>query len=398
MVQYIDLKIIFYYALAIVCFVSAAEVYAQSYVTRAETVTLLFSAMNQEVPKAHISVAIYPDVVPNSWYAQYMYAALDTGIIDSEPKTGLLYPHRPVTRAQFLKMATLAFALPVGLPHSYLDSQPHMWFNQYIGLAEEYDLFEARGNSHIFPERFIQSEEASKIISTLQQNNPNLRHIQKSDMVLTLQNRLLKSAPLQTVLQINTPFAQNLTDVENAKPTAGYVQSGIIKQAMMKLLNQNTELADTTRNELLQSVNAERAKYGITPLRYNKKLEAAGQAFAHDMWKRGYFSHFTPEGESFVDRIRAAKYMEPNEDECSCINTQFSLVSESAPADKCTCTPRFSVGENIAKGQFTVKQVMDEWMNSPGHRKNILQPQYTEVGFGLYGTVWVQNFGQIRFD
>jgi len=50
------------------------------------------------------------------------------------------------------------------------------------------------------------------------------------------------------------------------------------------------------------------------------------------------------------------------------------------------------VGENIANGQRSVSQVMLEWMNSPEHKKNILDPDFTEVGFGYYNDHWVQLF------
>jgi len=61
-----------------------------------------------------------------------------------------------------------------------------------------------------------------------------------------------------------------------------------------------------------------------------------------------------------------------------------------------------TIGENIAEGQFSVDEVMRTWMNSPAHRKNILNPSFTDLGVGLvasrgkdgkYRVAWVQNFG-----
>ena len=66
------------------------------------------------------------------------------------------------------------------------------------------------------------------------------------------------------------------------------------------------------------------------------------------------------------------------------------------PSAACTCTPRFALGENIAKGQKTVKQVMDEWMGSHDHRANIIHGAFDEVGIGIVGDVWVQDFGRVE--
>ncbi|MNR50485.1 Cysteine-rich secretory protein family protein [compost metagenome] len=49
-------------------------------------------------------------------------------------------------------------------------------------------------------------------------------------------------------------------------------------------------------------------------------------------------------------------------------------------------------GENIAKGQRTPEEVVKDWMNSPGHRKNILNPHYTMIGVGYFSGLWVQEF------
>ena len=127
------------------------------------------------------------------------------------------------------------------------------------------------------------------------------------------------------------------------------------------------------RAEMLARVNEARKKAGVAPLRANARLDQAAQRHAEDMLARGYFAHQSPEGKTVRERARAAGYDWRN------------------------------IGENIAEGQFSVAEVMDTWMHSPGHRRNILDPDFKELGVGLalgrngnYRVVWAQVFGTRR--
>jgi uncharacterized protein YkwD len=126
-------------------------------------------------------------------------------------------------------------------------------------------------------------------------------------------------------------------------------------------------------SEVLSLVNVERAKVSCKPLTLNGKLNAAAQAHTTDMATHNFFSHNSQDGRSPFDRITAAGY------------------AYSAAA------------ENIAAGSTTAAAVMNQWMNSPGHKANILNCQYTELGVGYakgvnaeYGTYWTQDFGTPR--
>lgn len=131
---------------------------------------------------------------------------------------------------------------------------------------------------------------------------------------------------------------------------------------------------DRVRAEMLAQVNAARKKAGAPPLRSNSKLDLAAQRHAEDMLARNYFAHESPENKTVRDRARAAGY------------------------------DWRAIGENIAEGQFSVDEVMDTWLHSPGHRRNILDPGFKELGAGLalgrsgggYRVVWAQAFGAKR--
>lgn len=111
-------------------------------------------------------------------------------------------------------------------------------------------------------------------------------------------------------------------------------------------------------------VNQNRAAAGCKALTEDPRLDNAAQAHSVDMATQHYFSHTTPAGVTFDKREEAAGYPSPG-------------------------------GENIAMGQTSAQQVMTDWMNSPGHRANILNCSFTAIGIGLdtNGWYWTQDFG-----
>ncbi|WP_277875653.1 CAP domain-containing protein [Kribbella sp. VKM Ac-2569] len=118
--------------------------------------------------------------------------------------------------------------------------------------------------------------------------------------------------------------------------------------------------------------NQERAKAGCGPLRTNKSLTQAAEAHAADMVAQHYFAHNSLDGRSPFDRMKAAGFRGG------------------------------AMAENIAVGYTTAAAVVKGWMDSEGHRANILNCTYTMIGIGYdSGQVkpewgngsWVQDFG-----
>jgi uncharacterized protein YkwD len=107
-------------------------------------------------------------------------------------------------------------------------------------------------------------------------------------------------------------------------------------------------------------VNQERTKRGLKPLRVNRRLSKAAAGHARDMVNRDYFSHDSAGGGSFVDRIKRAGYVAAN----------------AFP----------SLGEDLAAGSGTLgsaRAIVKSWMESPGHRANILNRKFREMGIGV---------------
>ena len=128
----------------------------------------------------------------------------------------------------------------------------------------------------------------------------------------------------------------------------------------------NSSGTGSTAQQVVALVNSERAKAGCGPVTGHSLLDKAAQGHSDDMAARDFFDHTNPDGDGPGERITAAGY-------------------------------RWSTyGENIAMGQRTPEQVMDSWMNSPGHRANILNCSFKEIGIGIHnagGPYWTQVFG-----
>lgn len=148
----------------------------------------------------------------------------------------------------------------------------------------------------------------------------------------------------------------------------------VFAKSLEDFFNENTaDLQDinTVRALMLERLNQERLAQGLSALSFDPQLQIAAQGHADDMLNRSYYAHETPEGLTSHDRILATNY------------------------------DAMLTGENIAKGQFSVQEVMDAWMDSPAHRDNILTADFEEVGIGMalgknlngYEVIWVQNFG-----
>ncbi|MGG3451981.1 SafA/ExsA family spore coat assembly protein [Domibacillus aminovorans] len=118
--------------------------------------------------------------------------------------------------------------------------------------------------------------------------------------------------------------------------------------------------------EVIRLVSVERQKAGLKPLTQNWELSRVAQIKSQDMMKNKYFDHNSPT-----------------------YGTPFNMMKNFGITYK-------SAGENIAKGQTTPAAVMKAWMNSSGHKANILSKNFTQIGVGYEpnGNYWTQQFIQ----
>ena len=113
---------------------------------------------------------------------------------------------------------------------------------------------------------------------------------------------------------------------------------------------------------VFEMTNQARRAQGLPPFSQDAELTQVARAFSDDMLVRRFFDHTTPDGVSFDERL-ADRYRH-----------RVRLMGENI---------WYASGYNIGKIQQVAKEIVDDWMSSPGHRENILDPRFTHLGVGV---------------
>jgi uncharacterized protein YkwD len=175
--------------------------------------------------------------------------------------------------------------------------------------------------------------------------------------------------------RVNPPFLPStLAKVESITPP-------LITETSGCLAIQTTPTDELAEQHLVELVNQERAEVGVPPLKHTPSLDSAARAHSLDLSQDRYFQHDT------YDRI----------------NNQLSWVCAWSTRISHYFTNWSTIGENIAGGAYSPESAMSLWMNSSGHRANILRPEFWLIGVGYanggdYGAYWTQDFGRASGD
>jgi len=174
-------------------------------------------------------------------------------------------------------------------------------------------------------------------------------------------HRRLATVAALAALALCAPATAHADDCAGADVVPAADNAAVVGQATLCLLNQ------------------QRAANGVGPLVDNAALSTASAGYSQRMVSQGFFAHESPDGGTLVDRLTAVGY----------------LGGDAA----------WVVGENIGWGQAslaTPRSMVDAWMNSPGHRENLLSADYSQVGLGLalgtptdrtWGATYTTDFG-----
>lgn len=188
-----------------------------------------------------------------------------------------------------------------------------------------------------------------------------------------LLNKLIKSGQPVTgtkvVKEVNKAKQESVKKPTASKPsTPAKENTNSNSNTKADQKDTNASKADSSLNafekEVVELTNKERAKQGLKALSVDSKLSKSARAKSQDMKDKNYFSHTSPTYGSPFDQMK-----------------QFGITYKSA-------------GENIAQGQRSPQEVVTAWMNSEGHRANILNKSYTHIGVGYVksGNYWTQQF------
>ncbi|CAH0276584.1 hypothetical protein SRABI96_03851 [Peribacillus sp. Bi96] len=204
------------------------------------------------------------------------------------------------------------------------------------------------------------------------------KYTNKEDMQKVLDKYLAKyniTLPAAQVQQqqkpvekpVQTPVQQEVGKTNQAKPEATQAKPQAPEVTPEKSTDKKPETSSELsafEQEVVKLTNAEREKQGLAALKVDTELSKVARIKSQDMKDKNYFDHNSPTYGSPFDMMK-----------------QFGISYKTA-------------GENIAQGQQTPEEVVQAWMNSQGHRENIMNSSFTHIGVGYVesGNYWTQQF------
>jgi uncharacterized protein YkwD len=173
-------------------------------------------------------------------------------------------------------------------------------------------------------------------------------------------------------------FVGVIEDIRRISPSIGEVEDLIIKISLLPARNETK-----IEHEVFDLTNKERNAFGVSSLKYNTQLSQLAKDHSKDMQIRNYFLHETPEGLTPTDRA-VQKGISVTKNFGSYIQTG---IGENIMDIPITIIPILIISEDcfiVITNEQIASCTVDGWMKSPGHRANILNPSYDEIGVGTY--------------
>lgn len=201
---------------------------------------------------------------------------------------------------------------------------------------------------------------SKELISQAEMNELKKGAFTRGDMVYLSAAALRRPLNRKGGLLLDKLVAEKAVVKERAEAFLGKEEA---TESVSQSLPNQISAVGGIEGEVIRLVNEIRQKNNLNPLKPNEELMRLSKKNAEAMSSAGYFSHTSPTEGSFEQRMEKS-----------------GLSFRRA-------------GENIAKGHTSAQQVVDGWMNSKGHRENILNPEFTDIGVGYAsGDYWTQIF------
>ena len=314
---------------------------------------------------------IFSDVKSADWYNDTVTKLVNLGSISGYPD-GSFKPNNSMTKAEFIK------TLVSSLEYNDLAKTGSHWASGYISKGEELNIVDEGWLTNI--DKPISRYEMARIISnTLTYKNEAIpTDIAKYEPMIsdftTIPNSYLGETNGKQLSEcVLESYAKGIvTGYPNGSFEGGLTLTRAeASTVIIRVLYNNTRITpvlkdiESLEEGVLRLVNIERNKAGLKPLVASSELSKVALLKSEDMALFGYFDHISPN-----------------------YGTPFEMMTNQG----ITYT---AAGENIAKGHETAEDVVNAWMNSPGHKANILSPLFNKMGLGIYigdSTYWTQMF------
>ncbi len=296
-----------------------------------------------------------------------MQAMIDAGIITGY-SDGTYRPNANVTRGQFAVFLYRALNLEEG-PHVFSDVSRNSALATGINATVKAGIVTGFSDNTFKPNQNITRVEMAVMIDRALDYAGATKT--KGTLSFTDEKQIVSSSFRLAVMNMVGMNIINGYPDGSFKPTQAATRqhaAAFISRMLTALKEQGINLGISTLNafeqEVFRLVNIERAKMGLNALTIDMELSKVARLKSQDMKDNNYFGHTSPTFGSPSNMLK-----------------QFGISYKAA-------------GENIARGQTTPEMVVASWMNSSGHRANILSANYTHIGVGYVanGNYWTQIF------
>lgn len=319
-------------------------------ISRAEAMKVLVSMFGREANE--VSDTGFADVNDTDWYAPYIAAGKD--LLPGAEEGGRFLPNLPITRED--TVYALISGMKLNISVEYVDSSILEAYHDANEINVELKPYFAMA----IQKKLI----AGYIDGTVKAKNPLTR---AEFAILLYRAYEIKYGKAMEQTEATNDEAdrpeQDFAESETVEFDGYGREFGGYEEDFDKSDDKKSDETEF-RKTVVTLVNAIRNDHGLKLLSENPELAQAAQMKAEDMQDNGYFDHHSPTYGSPFDMME-----------------QFGISYRYA-------------GENIAKGQSTPQEVVNSWMNSEGHKRNILNSSYTQIGIGYSadGNIWVQMF------
>lgn len=304
-------------------------------------------------------------------YSDEMKDMINQGIITGY-QDGTYRPYSKVKRGEFATFLYRALNLPDG-EHVFKDVNRNSALAPGINAAAKAKIVTGTTATTFAPDSLITREQMATMINRALDY---LKVNKKSGKLTFLDNdKIQAKASVMYMVghkiilgsKVENGYVFNPKDAASREHAAAFISRMLVaakEQGIIPPAKPETPSISAYEQRVIELTNVERKKYGLQPLSLDKELSKVARLKSQDMKNNNYFDHNSPTYGSPFDMMK-----------------KFGISYKTA-------------GENIAKGQQSPEEVVKAWMESKGHRENILKSSYTHIGIGYVsdGKYWTQMF------
>lgn len=296
---------------------------------------------------------------------------------------GTFEPQASINRAEFTRITNravaaagpeqgklcVAFERQGGRAQLFTDVPPGSWFEEDVCVARQRGVVNGYPDGSFKPASNITFAETAVVLARA------FRLPLTADQASWYAPAVAALAERHAIPETIEGYDRPITRGEMAE-MIWRLRAGVANRPSLEVASLEHGAANV-EGEILELLNAERAKVSLPPLAMHPLLSRAAQSHAHDMEERDLYSHTGSDGRGPEDRIRDTSYLNVDIKTCNCRSWQYRY------------------GENLLQGPFSPPDAVKIWMTSQIHRENILSPVFRDIGIAVQDESWVLVFGAI---